>query len=275
MCEMPLPVKLKLDENNVPIVEDGHPVYEFDDGSESPVDIGQSFKSYETKISNFDEAKSRHEGKLKEIKDQLKKFKDIDIDKYNDAMDKLNKLKDQKLLDESGAEALKKSMRSIFDEELEGVHGSYKKTLIEKDETLKDMNAIVFDLAIKNKFATDKHFSGDKPITIYNPEDAAKIYGDHFSVDINGKNYSIVAKDHEGKPILSRKNHGEPASFSEAIHQIIERESKNKPILRNAKTGGPVTSSNLDSGSDDGSEGKSSLSKIKSGLLKYQQNTGM
>jgi len=273
MREMPLPVKLKLDENKVPVTEDGLPVYEFNDGTESAVDVGASFEAYENKIGNFDEAKGRHEEKLKGLKADLKKLKGIDITKYNDAMKKLDAIKDQKLLDESGAAALKDSMNIIFDEKLEGVHTSYKTGMQEKDDTIKDMNSIIYDLAIKNQFATDKHFSGQNPVTIYNPEDAAKIYGNHFKVETTGAKYSIVASDHDGKAILSKKKHGEPASFSEAISQIIEVESKNKPILRNARTGGPVTSSNLDPGQFGDLDGKSSLQKIKAGLLK-QKNFG-
>jgi hypothetical protein len=272
MREMPLPIKLKLDEKDVPVLDDGLPVFEFDDGTESPIDVAGSFKSYETKIGNFDEAKERHAEKLKATEKKLKAFKGVDIKKYEDGMLKIEAIKDQKLLDESGADSLKKSMRTIFDEEVAGIHASYKTGMGEKDEIISNMNTIVYDLAIKNKFATDKHFSGDKPVTIYNPDDAAKIYGSHFKVETTGSKYSIVAKDHEGKSILSRKKHGEPAEFSEAITQIIEIESKNKPILRNAKTGGPVTSGNLDSGSGDNLDGKDSLSKIKSGLRKYNQN---
>ena len=162
-------------------------------------------------------------------------------------------------------------MNVIFDEKVEGIHTSYKKNMTEKDEALANMNTIVYDLAIKNQFATDKHFSGDKPVTIYNADDAAKIYGGHFNVEIKGSKFSIVAKDHEGNPILSKKKHGEPASFGEAIMQIVEFESKDKAILRNAKTGGPVTSGNLDPGSNANLDGKSSLQKIRSGLRKYNQ----
>jgi hypothetical protein len=271
---MPLPLKLKLDDDGKVKVEDGLPVYEFDDGSESAVDVSGSFKTYENKISNFDEERDRHSKKLKDKDKELKKFKGIDIEKYNKGMEKIKAIDDQKLLDESGAEALKKAMRANFDEELNEVRTSFKKSMDEKDESVSNLNSIVYDLAIKNKFATNNHFAGKDAITIYNAEDAAKIYGDHFNVETNGSSYKIVAKDHEGKPILSKKNHGEPATFDEAIKQIIDTAAKTKAILKNAKTGGPVTSSNLDTGDPNNTDNLSSKDKIKAGLKKHYSQHG-
>lgn len=265
---MALPVKIKLDENGTAVLEDGLPVFEFDDGSTSVLDVAGAFKGFDKKLANFNEERDRHAAKAKELKDQLKKYNGVDIDKYNEGMEKIKAIADQKLLDESGAESLKKSMRSIFDEELQGVHGQYKKTLTEKDEAINDLNSIVYDLAIKNEFAIDPHFSGSTPLTIYPPEDAAKIYGNNFKTEITGKSLRVIALDDKGAPILSKKNHGEPASFREAMAQIIETQAKTKPILRNAKTGGPVTSGNIDSGGNITSIGVGK-DKIRAGLLKH------
>lgn len=267
---MPLPVKIKQDDTGNVILEDGLPVFEFDDGSSSVLDVIGAFKGFETKEANFNEERDRHTKNTKKLKDELKKFKGVDIEKYNEGMEKIKAIADQKLLDESGAEALKKNMRSIFDEELQGVHNQYKKTLDEKDTSINDLNSIVYDLAIKNEFATDPHFSGDTPLTIYPPEDAAKIYGGNFKTEINGTTLKVIAVDDKGTQILSKKNHGEPASFTEAMSQIIESQAKTKPILRNAKTGGPVTSGNLDGGTHDRTTGVGK-DKIKAGLLKYKQ----
>jgi hypothetical protein len=264
---MPLPVKIKTDDNGNGVLEDGLPVFEFDDGSTSTVDVAGAFKSFDKKTANFNEERDRHSAKLKELKTDLKKFDGVDIEKYNEGMEKIKAIADQKLLDESGAEALKKNMRSIFDEELQGVHKSYKKTMTEKDQFVENLNSIVYDLAIKNKFATNPHFSGESPVTIYPPEDAAKIYGPNFKTEIKGKKLTITAHDNEGNVILSKKKHGEPADFNEAIAQIIDNESKIKPILRSAKTGGPVTRGNLEGGGDSTVHGVGK-DKIKAGLEK-------
>jgi len=270
---MPYPVEIKTDDDGKPVYEDKLPVFKFDDGSESPLDVKGTFEKWETKEKNFNEERDRRAADLKKAKEDLKKFKDIDPEKYAEAMKTITALKDQKLVDEHGVETLKKQMRDIFDEELKGVHESYKKNMTEKDETLNNLNSVIYDLAIKNKFANDKHFTGPTPVTIYNPEDAAAIYGRHFKVEVNGTKYKITATDDDGKPILSKKNHGEPADFHEAISQIISNAAKAKPILRSARTGGPVTAGNLDSPDGTGTEGKSSKDKIKAGLLKYRQGT--
>ena len=266
---MALPVKIKIDEaTGTAVLEDGLPVFEFDDGSASVLDVAGAFKGFDQKMKNFNDERDRHTTKAKEMKEQLKKYNGVDIDKYNEGMEKIKAIADQKLLDESGAESLKKSMRSIFDEELQGVHGQYKKTLTEKDDAINDLNSIVYDLAIKNEFAIDPHFSGSAPLTIYPPEDAAKIYGNNFKTEITGKHLRVIALDDKGAPILSKKNHGEPASFREAMAQIIESQAKTKPILRNAKTGGPVTSGNIDSGGNISNIGVGK-DKIRAGLLKH------
>lgn len=265
---MPIPVKIKTDENGNGVLEDGLPVFEFDDGSTSALDVAGSFQSFEKKISNFDSERDRHTEKFNALKADLKKFKGVDIEKYNQGMEKIKAIADQKLLDESGAEALKKSMRSIFDEEVQSIHGQYKKTLTEKDQSIEDLNSIVYDLAIKNEFATDPHFSGNSPVTIYPPEDAALIYGKNFKTEITGKKLQVIAVDDKGNQILSKKRHGEPASFREAMAQIIDTQAKTKPILKSAKTGGPVTSGNLDSGGGTQTKGFGK-DKIKAGLLKY------
>ena len=49
---------------------------------------------------------------------------------------------------------------------------------------------------------------------------------------------------------------------------MIETDAKTKPILRNAKTGGPVTSGNLDSGGPHMTTGVGK-EKIRAGLLKH------
>ena len=185
-------------------------------------------------------------------------------------MEKIKAIGDQKLLDESGAEALKSNMRSIFDEEKKADKLSYSETMDAKDEQLANMNSIIYDLAIKNKFATDPHFSGDSPVTIYQPDDAALIYGKNFKTVITGRDLDVVPIDDSGAEILSKKNHGKTATFTEAIAQIIEIKSKEKPILRNAKTGGPMTSGNTGSNDLNSTVG-SGRDRIKAGLVKYQQ----
>jgi len=269
-------MKLKLDSNGNAVLVDGHPVYVYEDGTESPLDAKTTISGLEKKNLALEEEKERHFKKANDFKKELKKFEGIDPVKYSEAMEKFKAIDDNKLVDENGVAALKKQMTTIFDEEKDSIHQSYKKTLDENATETKSLHNVIYDLAIKNKFATDPHFSGEKPLTIYPAEDAAKIFGHNFETKIKDGKLEIIAKDNEGKPILSKKNHGEPASFGEAITQLVATHAKSNAILRNAKTGGPMTSGNIDTKTGQSLEGASGTDRIKAGLQKqygsrYQQ----
>jgi hypothetical protein len=268
-------MKLKIVDGKV-ILEDGHPVYIYEDGTESPFDAKTTLAGLKTKNKALEDEKERHFKTAKKAKEDLKPFKDIDPEKYKEAMKKFSLIDDSKLVDEQGVEALKKSMRAIFDEEKATDKKSYKSSMDEASKENKDLRSVIYDLAIKNKFATDKHFSGEKPLTIYPAEDAAKIFGANFETKIKDGELEIIAKHNDGKPILSKKNHGDPAEFGEAITQLVATHAKSNAILRNAKTGGPVTVSNINPDTGKPLDGATGTERITAGLKKeygsrYQQ----
>jgi hypothetical protein len=261
-------MKLMLDENGNAVLQDGHPVYVYDDGSESPFDAAATLDNLNHKIDNLTEEKDRFFNKSKQLKEDLKKFEGIDIEKAKDAMEKLKMIDDNKLVDEQGVEALKRTMRENFDEELKNVVKSHKQEIVQLKQSANDLQSIIYDLAIKNRFATSPYFSGSEPKSIYPPEDAAKIFGDNFDVKIDGRKFKIVAKDNDGKPILSKKNHGEPAEFDEAVAQLVENHSKKHAILRAQRGGGPNGGGNLNDLSLEKFDSLSPTDKIKCGLAK-------
>lgn len=265
---MPVPVAIKLDDSKIPILEEGLPIYKFDDGTESPLDVVGAFANYETKIINLGEEKDRHYTGKENLKKELKKFEGIDLEKATENADIVANLKDKALLDESGIKVLKNEMRSSFDVEQEQLKNDFKakETVWEKEKT--DLTKVVYDLAVTNKFATSPFFSGAKPKTIYPAEDAAQIFGRHFEVDIKNDKLNIIAKNEDGSPILSKKNHGEPATFNEAIEQLVNNHSKKFRILNSSQLGGPPAHGNLNPSGEEGDQ-KTSLGKITAGLKKH------
>ena len=270
---MPVPVEIKLDDNKIPVLEEGLPVYKFDDGTESPLDVVGAFTNFETKIGNLTEEKDRHFNAKDKLKKKIKAFDGIDLESAKANADIVNNLKDKQILDEQGIKALKVEMRSSFDVELDQVKQEFKNEKVEWDNEKTGLNDIIYDLAVTNKFATSPFFSGEKPKTIYPAEDAAKIFGKHFEVKIQNDTLDIVAKDDSGKPILSKKRHGEQATFEEAVEQLVDIHAKKFRILNSGRPGGPHAQGNLND-PDANHDAKSSLGKIKAGLSKHYARQG-
>jgi hypothetical protein len=270
---MPLPVEIKLDDNRAPVLDEGLPVYKFDDGSESPLDVVGAFENFETKIGNLTDEKDRHFNAKDKLKKDLKAFDGIDLESAKANAEIVTNLKDKEILDEQGIKALKVEMRSSFDLELDQVKTEFKTEKTEWDKKEIGLNDIIYDLAVTNKFATSPFFSGEKPKTIYPAEDAVKIFGKHFEVKIQDDKLDIIAKDDLGKPILSKKRHGEQATFEEAVEQLVGIHSKKFHILNSGRSGGPPAHGNLND-PDGGQEPKTSLGKIKAGLNRHYAREG-
>jgi hypothetical protein len=83
----------------------------------------------------------------------------------------------------------------------------------------------------------------------------------------------IIAKDDSGKPILSKKRHGEQATFEEAVEQLVGIHSKKFHILNSGRPGGPNAGGNLNN-PDGNPDTKTSLGKIKAGLNRHYAREG-
>jgi hypothetical protein len=158
-------------------------------------------------------------------------------------------------------------MKVGFEEEKTSIISSYNEKFATVEQEKQSLHSTIFDLAIMNRFATHPYFSGEKPLTIYSPDDAKAIFGHRFKVEIIDGKAKEVALDEKGKPLMSKKNHGEQAEFDEAIQIMVEAKNKTHNIMASASGRGPRNSHNLGDGDDDTND-KSSNSLIKSGLKK-------
>jgi len=262
-------MKLKVDDKGNAVVQDGCPVYIYDDGREAPFDAKSTLDTYTSRISNLEDEKNRHFSTAKELKDKLKLYDGVDPEKARNAIVTVQNLKDKQLLDSQGIEVLKNEMRTSFESEKRQLNESFHNVISEKESAIQALNNTVHDLMVTQRFSTSEFFAGEKPKTIYPPEDAAKIFGHHFSVektDDSGR-MRIVAKDSNGNTILSRKNHGDPAGFDEAIEIIIDKHPNKNRFLMTQQGGGPGRANgNLNHG--DSNQGVTGQSKIAAGLKK-------
>jgi hypothetical protein len=97
---------------------------------------------------------------------------------------------------------------------------------------------------INNHFSKSPYFAGDKPKTVLTPDLAANLFGNYFKVEGEGPDAKLIGYIN-GEKIPSRTNVGEPASFEEAITEIIEKHPGKERFLRSSDGGGPGAGSNF------------------------------
>jgi len=260
-------MELLLDENNNVVLKDGMPVYRYNDGSEQPFDAKATLESLNGKVKDLEEREKRHAENNEKISQELGKYKDIDLEEVKKNAEIIKKLEDKDLVDEKGVEALKKTMIANFEEEKKADQRKNKKVLKQLEEENGSLQKMIFNMAVINKFSNDDHFSGKEPKTFYPPEDAAKVFGDNFKVEIKNDKVRVHAVDKEGNVVMSKKNHGEIADFHEAIEILIDQHPRRDDILRSGKKGGPGATGNIQIGSKEFNK-LSSQDMIKEGLSK-------
>lgn len=208
-------MKLKLDENGHVVVQDGKPVYVYDDGQEIAFDAPQNM----AKISQLNaEAKAHREAKEK-AETLLKAFDGLSADEARKALETVKNLDDKRLIDAGEVEKVKAEAKKAFDEQL-----------AEKDAQINKINQEYHNAVIGGAFARSS-FIKDKTLL---PSDIAQSsFGSHFTME-NGK---VVAKL-GGNPVYSRKNPGELADFDEALETIINQYPHKDSILRGSGASG-------------------------------------
>lgn len=221
-------MKLKFDENNHVVVENGMPVYVHDDGKEIAFDAVQATQ----KISQLNaECKSHREAKEK-AEAELKKFDGIDdVEKAKKALETVKNLDDKTLIDAGEAEKVKAEVIKLYEEKLAA-----------KEVEVQSVKDALNEEVIGGAFARSTFIAEKMAI----PVDMVQAYfGKHFSLE-NGK---IMAKDAFGHQILSRTKVGEIADFEEAIEQIVSAYPQKDHILKGSgNQGGGANGSNGSSG---------------------------
>ena len=192
------------------VVEDGKPVYQHDDGKEIPFDAAQAMgkiKDLGSEAKTHREAKEAAEGKLKA-------FGDLDPAKAKDAIEKLSKIDEKKLIEagdrDAAIEAALKPIKDELDAE-KAKNGDLSNTL---------NSEMIGGRFSRSKFLQDK---------VAIPADLVQAsFGKHFKIE-GGK---VVAHDAAGNKIFSRTKHGEPAEFDEAIEMLVEAYPHKDSILK-------------------------------------------
>ena len=204
-------MKLKLDENGNVVVQDGKPVYVYDDGKEVAYDVPAAV----AKIGSLNAEAKQHREAKEAAEAKLKAFDGIEnAEAAKKALETVKNLDDKKLIDAGEAEKVKAE-----------VVKQYELKLAEKDaEITKAQNALHSEV-IGGAFARSQFILDKMAI----PADMVQAYfGKHFTYE-NGK---VIAKDALGNQIFSRKVPGEAADFDEAIEQIVSNYPQKEYILK-------------------------------------------
>lgn len=208
-------MQLKTDENGYVIVQDGKPVYMYDDGQEIAFDAMQNM----AKISQLNaEAKQHREAKEK-AETLLKAFDGLNADDAKKALETVKNLDDKRLIDAGEVEKVKAEARKALDEQL-----------AQKDAQIKKINDDYRSAVIGGEFARSS-FIKDK--TLLPPDIAQNAFGRHFDM-VDGKVVGYL----NGEPIYSRTNMGELANFDEAFETIINHYPSKSDILRGSGASG-------------------------------------
>jgi len=229
-------MKLKLDDNGNVVLQDGKPVYVYEDGKEIAFDAPAAM----AKISELNEEGKKRRLKIKEYEEKLKTFDGIDdVEAAKKALETVKNLDEKKLIDAGKVEELKKQYAEQVEEKEKALKKAFEDEIESLKGQLKEKDTSIFQMMVSEKFQTSPWFSGENKKTTLFPELAASYFGKNFKVENQNGKLRVIGYDDNGEMILSREKIGEPADFDEAIGTLIEKHPKKHEILKGQPGGGP------------------------------------
>jgi len=234
--ELKLTLK-KDDEDNLVLSETGYPIWVDQDGEERMYDVEKLLKEKQAANSESAGRRKRIEDLESQIHELQGKYEGIDVDEAKRALDTLQNIDQQKLMDTEGVESVKRQMKEAFETEKTKERDTWEKQVKEREEALNLKTNQIRNLLVRNAF-TSSEFLREKTLLI--PEMAYSYFGNYFEVkEINGVPTAIGRMN--GEDILSKRNPGEIADPEEAIEIIIDRFPAKERILKgNVQAGSGV-----------------------------------
>jgi len=217
-------VKLKLkfsDDGSVALDSDRElPIFINQDGEEVVFDVAKLYN--DKRAANAESA-----GRRKRIEELETRLTDLE-NKYNGlddpesarkALETLQSIDQQKLMDTEGVESVKRQMREAFDMELKKLREDWESQLTEKTEILGRKGDQIRKLLIESAFHSSDYLRSK---TLLPADVAYARFGDHFEVRENSGQPMAVGR-YKGEDIYSRRNPGELATPEEAIEFLIDK----------------------------------------------------
>lgn len=214
-------------ENGNLVMKEGNPIWIGErDGAteETPIDGGRLL----TKVTELNGESASRRARIRELEAEAKRFEGLDAEKASAALAKLSDLEKKGMIEAGKVDEVRAQLKTEF------------QTVIEAKE--REATELRQQLVADRKF---KIFAGSPlfasqdgksdPVTFFAPEQAMKIFGEHF--DFTDPT-NPVAKWLDGKPILSKKNHGENADPLEALELLYAADPKREAYTRGSGMSG-------------------------------------
>lgn len=196
-------------------VQDGAPIYIHDDGKEIPFD-GVSAAAKVKELNG--EAMGRRK-ELREAQERLAAFEGIDAAAARDALDKMTKIDQKKLIDAGEIDKVRSEIKASYD-------ATYKPIVEERDKLKSALDKEMIGGAFgRSAFIKEK---------VISPSLAEALFRSNIKLE-DGK---LVAYDGNGQKIYSRSKPGEPADFEEAIETLVSASPDRDNILKSTGANG-------------------------------------
>jgi hypothetical protein len=268
-------LKYVIDEETKQIktTEDGLP-FVIDDSKEGAEPYGLDGIGLMAKIPSLQKEAKEKRIELKQAKEKLESFEELDIDVENfnswrddakKALETVKNLDSSKLIEADKVEELKNQVRQELTDERARIEKQYKQQLKEKEESLSSATSQINELVVGNKFLSSSFINENLILT---PKMARKVFGDKFKVETHDNQAIAVGYDENNEPIMSRSNIGKYADFDEALKHLIDsdpdRDTYIKAETKKTKSE-PQTPYSFQSANP---SQMSSTDKIRAGLVK-------
>lgn len=221
-------MKLKFDEKNAVVIQDGKPVYVADDGKEIAFDAPATRDT----ITRLNKEAQTHRERAEAAETKFKEYEGIeDPEKARKALETVKNLDDKKLIDAGEVEKVKLEAKTAFDEQLKQQERKYKPVVEDLTKERDSFRSQLHHEKLSTAFSRSKFIQDKLAI----PVDLAQArFGDAFYIE-DGK---IRAKSVDGNLIYSRANPGNPAEFDEAMEIMVDSYPYRDSILKGSGASG-------------------------------------
>lgn len=216
-------MKLKLDANGNPVMQDGKFVYVMDDGKEIALDP----VAMHAKIGQLNgEAKAHREAK-EAAENTLKTFAGItDPAAALKALETVKNFDAKKLVDAGEVETIKREATKAAEDKIAELNKAHAQELQKRDKDYSELQGSFHGSLLSTAFASSKFVTDKLAI----PSDIAQSqFGRMFKVE-DGK--IVGYADEKGSKIYSRAKPGELADFDEALETLVDAYPNKDHILK-------------------------------------------
>ena len=219
-------MKLKLDDQGHAVLQDGMPVYVYEDGKEVPFDAPAAM----SKIGELNKENKGHRERAEKAETSLKVFEGLDPETARKALETVKNLDDKKLIDAGKVDEIKAEVTAAWKMQLEEQTKGFQAKLDEKDKLIGDRDGQIYSLMVTGQFSRSQ-FIADKIAVPVGMMEAT--FGPSFKVE-EGR---VVAYQN-GNKIYSRQKPGELADFDESLEILVDAFPQKEQILKGTGNSG-------------------------------------